>query len=70
MNPGTVGGITTATTAMTATIAMTTNDRDDRVSGNYVILRAEYGNGRTRVDVTSRLREIGTSDRTLLHGQA
>lgn len=55
---------------MTATIAMTANDRDDRVSGNYVILRAEYGNGRTRVDVTSRLREIGTSDRTLLHGQA
>jgi len=44
-------------------------DRDDD-AGQYVILRAEYGTDRNRVDVTDRLRELAQADRTFRMGNS
>ena len=45
-------------------------DRDAYDSGEYVILRAEYGTDRNRVDVTERLRELARSDRSFRMGNS
>jgi hypothetical protein len=44
-------------------------DRDDD-AGQYVILRAEYGTDRNRVDVTERLRELARADRSFRMGNS
>lgn len=44
-------------------------DRQDD-AGQYVILRAEYGTDRNRVDVTERLRELARADRSFRMGNS
>ncbi len=39
-------------------------------SGEYVILRAEYGTERNRIDVTNRLRELARADRSFRMGNS
>lgn len=54
------------------------HDRDDRDrdrdragdAGEYIIVRAEYGTERNRVDVTDRLRELARSDRSFRMGNS
>jgi len=45
-------------------------DRDAYDSGEYVILRAEYGTDRNRVDVTERLRDLARTDRSFRMGNS
>jgi len=44
--------------------------REGGDAGEYVILRAEYGTDRNRVDVTDRLRELARSDRSFRMGDS
>ncbi len=43
---------------------------ENRDAGQYLILRAEYGTERNRVDVTDRLRELARSDRSFRMGNS
>jgi hypothetical protein len=43
---------------------------DDRDSGQYVILSAQYGTARHHVDVTNRLKELARQDRTFRMGNS
>jgi hypothetical protein len=43
---------------------------DDRDSGQYVILSAQYGTARRHVDVTSRLKELARQDRSFRMGNS
>ncbi len=43
---------------------------DDRDSGQYVILSAQYGTSRRHVDVTDRLKELARQDRTFRMGNS
>jgi hypothetical protein len=43
---------------------------DDRDSGQYVILSAQYGTARRHIDVTNRLKELARQDRTFRMGNS
>lgn len=45
-------------------------NNDDRDSGQYVILSAQYGTARHHVDVTNRLKELARQDRTFRMGNS